>query len=127
MTKERVKKADRVAQGCNCAYSNGKHAKYCWFKEQTNSWEKDYYNLYEEGRIKENAPQNYIDFFKSRNFISKIISQEREKWIKSLEELEAPMEDEEGRELTSDLADELETYHEGFFRAINLSINLIQK
>lgn len=34
MAKERVKKSDRVAQGCNCAYSNSKHAKYCWFVEK---------------------------------------------------------------------------------------------
>jgi len=115
MTKERVKKADRVAQGCNCAYSNGKHAKYCWFKEQTNSWEKDYYNLYEEGRIKENAPQNYIDFFKSRNFISKIISQEREKWIRKIEEQ---------KELYTPVYEPIDL---GYTRALEWTIDLLKK
>lgn len=98
MRKKRITEAERVAQGCNCAYSNSKHAKYCWFKEQTSlpeqlhSWYLEAVKKLKPESFNPNANKPYseitdeqksIDIYIA-NKITNLFSQEKEKWTETI-------------------------------------------
>lgn len=85
---EDIWKAPQEEKGCehDSGIFGKKHCGICQNTPQKKdtSWLERFYNLYEYGRKKEKAPQNFIDYFKARGFLYEEIQKTKEETIKEV-------------------------------------------